>query len=105
MLIPGLIIGLAWSLAILLVIDKGKNPSEAITLSNTLTYGNKLKMVIIYGVPLLVFTIVQIILMVIGTNIGISGFTTFLVYLISLFEIFVFIGLEASVYRQLTEGI
>jgi len=47
-IVPGIVIGIAWSLAVLLVIDKGKNPTGAITLSNNLTYGHKLMMAVIY---------------------------------------------------------
>jgi len=104
-IIPGIIVGLAWSLAVMLVIDKEKNPMEAITLSNNLTYGYKWRMVGIYFIPCVVFTVAQSILMAIGSAIGISGFTGFLVFLTVLFEIFVFIGLQASIYRQLTEGV
>jgi len=39
--IPGIVISIAWSLAIYLVLDKGLNASEAIRVSNKLTYGNK----------------------------------------------------------------
>lgn len=39
--IPGIVIGLSWSLAVLLVIDKELSPMEAINKSNTLTYGKK----------------------------------------------------------------
>jgi len=107
-IIPGIVIGIAWSLAILLVIDKGKNPTEAITLSNNCTYGYKAKMFGIYFLVCLVFTIVQIIVSSIGVatyNSGVIVFTSFLVILSAVFEIFVFIGLQASVYKQLTEGI
>lgn len=38
---PAIVISMAWSLAIPLVIDKDYNPSEAISLSNKLTYGHK----------------------------------------------------------------
>ncbi|MBN2534435.1 MAG: hypothetical protein JXB88_16235 [Spirochaetales bacterium] len=38
---PGIVIALAWSLALLLVVDKELNPLEAINKSNTLTYGKK----------------------------------------------------------------
>jgi hypothetical protein len=41
LLVPGLVIGLAWSLAPLLVIDQGANPTEALRLSNELTSGRK----------------------------------------------------------------
>ncbi len=39
--IPGIVIGLSWSLAVLLVIDKELSPMEAINKSNSITYGKK----------------------------------------------------------------
>jgi uncharacterized membrane protein len=107
-LIPGMVIAIAWSLAILLVVDKGKNPTEAITLSNNCTYGYKAKMFGIYFLVCLTFTLVQVIVSSIGAlvnNDGVVIFTSFLVILSAVFEIFVFIGLQASVYKQLTEGV
>jgi len=106
--IPGIVIGIAWSLAILLVVDKGKNPTEAITLSNNCTYGYKGRMFGIYFLVCLIFTAVQTIVSGIGAatyNSGIIVLTSFLVILSAVFEIFVFIGLQASVYKQLTEGV
>jgi len=104
-IIPGIIVGIAWSLAVILVIDREKNPIESITLSNNLTYGYKWRIFAIYVIPCVVFTVVQTILMVIGYSAGISGFTGFLVFLTVLFEILVFIGLQASIYSQLAEGV
>jgi hypothetical protein len=103
--IPGIVIGLAWCLSLLLVIDKGKNPTEALSLSNDCTYGNKGKMFGIYFLVGLAFYIVQLILMGIGFSARIIGFMAFIVILSALFEIFVFIGLQASVYRQLASDI
>jgi len=103
-IVPGIVIGIAWSLAVLLVIDKGKNPTEAITLSNNLTYGHKLRMAIIYVLTFIAFFIVQSILTAIGAKARIGGFMGLLVFLTMLFEVFVFIGLQASVYRQLAGG-
>jgi hypothetical protein len=39
--IPAIVVALAWSLSILILLDKGVNAAEAIRLSNKLTYGNK----------------------------------------------------------------
>ena len=106
--IPGIVICLAWSLAVLLVVDKGKNPTEAITLSNNCTYGYKGKMIGIYVVVLLLFGIVQLIVFGIGTladNDGTIIFTSFVAILSVVFEVFVFIGLQASIYKQLTVDI
>lgn len=41
LLVPGITIGLAWSLAPLLVLDKGRNPMSALQESNDLTFGKK----------------------------------------------------------------
>ena len=112
LIIPGIVIALAWSLAILLVVDKGKNPTEAITLSNNCTYGYKARMFGIYSLVFLLFFIAQATVNSIGAavdaatyNSEVIFFTSFLVILSVVFEVFVFIGLQASVYKQLTEGI
>jgi len=102
--IPGIVIGLAWCFAALLAIDKGKNPAEAITLSNNITYGNKGRMFGIYFLTILAFFVVQFILTSIGAatrSIGVIGFMGFIVFLTGIFETFVLIGIQASLYRQL----
>ena len=107
-IIPGIVISLAWSLAILLVVDKGKNPTKALVLSNDCTYGYKWKMVGIYLLTYLIFAVPQGILLGIGAaldNENIMIILSIIVFLIALFEGFVFIGLQASVYRQLTEDV
>ncbi len=52
LVIPGMVIGMAWMLAPLLVIDRGMNPTEALQKSNDLTAGKK--WVIFFGVALTV---------------------------------------------------
>jgi hypothetical protein len=104
-IIPGIVISLAWSLTLLLVIDKGKNPTEAITISNNCTYGYKWYMVGIYLLTSLAFVLASIILISIGAATGSGGFIgfmSFLTVLVWIFAIFVFIGIQASIYRQLT---
>ncbi|MDR0494639.1 MAG: hypothetical protein LBG95_03295 [Treponema sp.] len=103
--IPGIVISLAWSLAVLLVVDKGKNPTEAITMSNNCTYGYKGKMIGIYVLTCLLFAIVQMLLGGIGAATENDGFIflmSLIVFLSVIFEIFVFIGLQASIYKQLS---
>jgi hypothetical protein len=63
-----------------LVIDKGKNPTEALTLSNNCTYGNKLMM---FALDFLV------------------GFIAWIPFLGPAVRI----GLQASVYKQLTSKV
>jgi hypothetical protein len=104
--IPGVVIGLAWSMAVLLVIDKGKNPTEALTLSNNYTYGHKRRIFGVYFLTMLVFVIAVMILAGIGEvteNDGVFFAVSLLGFFIMLFMIFVCIGLQASIYKQLVE--
>jgi len=107
-IIPGIVIALAWSLAILLVVDKGKNPTKALVLSNDCTYGYKWKMVGIYLLTCLIFIVPLGILSGIGSaldNDDVWIILSIIMFLIVLFEGFVVIGLQASIYRQLTEDV
>jgi hypothetical protein len=97
-IIPGIIISIAWSLALLLVIDKEKNPTEAITLSNNYTYGNKGRMFCIY---LLVFLVSGIVMVILGLIPILGGI---LVFAVSLLMMFTLVGLQASIYKQLTKN-
>ena len=103
-IVPGIVIGLAWSLALLLVIDKGKRPVDSLALSNSLTYGNKWRMFGIFFITGVIFGIVHSFLLFIGDlsdSIGLGVFISFITFLLGLCEVFIFVGLWASVYRQL----
>jgi hypothetical protein len=103
-IIPGIVISLAWCLSILLVVDKGKNPTEALVLSNNCTYGYKWKMVGIYFLTGLMLGLITMILTLIGVYVE-SDVVHFILYLLlfclMIFWIFIFIGLQASIYKQL----
>jgi len=98
--IPGFIILLAWSFAPLLVIDKGKNPTEALVISNKCTYGNKVNM---FGIYFLFYAVIGIVggllIMLFGK---IHGFLAFLVFLaVAVVAIFGYEGIQARIYKQL----
>ena len=98
-IIPGIVICLAWNLTVLLVVDKGRNPSEAITLSNNCTYGFKWKMFFINLIAGLAFGLVS------GLFGIIPAIGPVLVVLFSLFIMSIFIGIQASIYKQLTANV
>jgi len=111
-IIPGIVISIAWCFAPLLAIDKGKNPSEAITISNNITYGNKGRMFCIIFLPALACSVVSLIFNGIGAGIAyatgfyyILAFTTLISIALSLFFFFIMIGLQASLYKQLAKDI
>jgi uncharacterized membrane protein len=94
-IIPGCVISLAWSLALPLVVDKGKNPTEAISLSNKLTYGNK-------GTIFLANLIISLIVIVAGIILAlIPAVGIVLTFLVLIVSGFVFIGMAAYVYTTL----
>ncbi len=107
-IIPGLVIALAWSLALLLVIDKGKNPTEALSISNNCTYGYKAKIFCIQFLLSLAASVVVSIFMSIGMAAGSSGVMFFMMLLtlaVSIACMFIGIGVQASIYKQLTENV
>ncbi|MDR1618924.1 MAG: hypothetical protein LBS06_07770 [Treponema sp.] len=94
-IIPGYVIAIAWSLSLLLVVDKGKNPTEAISLSNKLTYGNKGAIFLAF----LVLVVVACIAAVIFALIPAIGFI--FTFAVTVLTIFVAIGMEAYIYKVL----
>jgi hypothetical protein len=94
-IIPGYVIAIAWSLSLLLVVDKGKNPTEAISLSNKLTYGNKGTIFLAF----LLLCVAVIIVSVIFSLIPVIG--VILLFAMAILTIFVSIGMEAYIYRVL----
>jgi len=97
--IPGIVIGLSWMFAILLTIDKGKNPSEAISLSNKSTYGNKGRIfcvLFLIGTFFLGLCIIFALIPVVGVILAVAVF---------FFCMFAMIGIQASLYKQLADHI
>ncbi len=98
-LIPGFVIALAWSLALLLAVDKGLNPVEAISKSNNATYGSKATI----WAANLVLGVVVMILSAIFTRI--PGIGPLLVLALVVCAVFVGVGMQAYVYKTLTSDV
>lgn len=92
MIVPGIILSIAYCLATLLVVDKGKGAADAIQLSNRLTYGNKLTIFLAQ----LVLGIAYLILLFIAGKI--HNIVSLIVIILSMP---IFLGLMASIYGQL----
>jgi hypothetical protein len=95
-IIPGYVLAIAWSLSLLLVVDKEKNPVEAISLSNKLTYGHKGAIFLSF----LVLSAAAAIAAVVFALIPVIGFI--LTFAVLVLTIFVTIGMEAYIYKVLT---
>lgn len=93
---PGFVLSIAWSQALLIAVDKEKNPTEAISLSNKVTYGNKGTMFF----ARLIVSIIACILALIFANIS-GGIGVILGIALVLFCAFVNVGIDAYVYKSL----
>lgn len=102
LVIPGIVITIAWSMAIYLLIDKEVNPMEAIKLSNKITYGYK--WTIFFGLLL-----VSIVLLVVVGILGLiaessdSWIYKLLIVIITIGYVPVILGAYAHIYGVLSQ--
>lgn len=102
LVVPGIVLSIAWMIAVFLVIDKEMNPMEAIYKSNELTYGKK-------GT---IFLSLLVIGLIFGVGFGISGlimnksaFIGGIIYIaVMLIYMPVMIGAQSFIYGVLSEG-
>jgi hypothetical protein len=106
--IPGIVLGISWSLAVLLVVDKGQDPIAAIKQSNEATYGKKWTMFfgqfLLSLIMLVVIGIVIGVLYAIGSKSDVMMIITGIVGAI-MFALFasISIGAQAYIYGTLTK--
>lgn len=106
--IPALVLSVAWSFATVLFVDKDLNALEALRESNRLTYGNKWR---IFGTEALVALALCIVMAIIGGIFGIGDVkwleTIGNIIILAIVICFVptMLGIEASIYKQLTTGV
>lgn len=104
LVIPGIVIGIAWSQAILLVLDKGINPINALKVSNDITYGKK---AIIFFGPLLVGLVCLIVPLIVAGILQDISETLAILFLVIVALLFspVMTGVRAYIYGVLSKGI
>ncbi len=103
--IPGIVLSLAWSLSYYFLIEKGKNPMEAIKASNDATYGSKWPMFFVMLVFCIVFGVTFGILGAVCSLIDV-GFITFLVmFALVVLAISIDMAIEASIWKQLKDNV
>ena len=105
MIVPGIVLSIAWSLAYYFLFEKKKNPMQALSASNEATYGSKWTIFFV----LLVFVIAAYIVAGIFTWICAAidvGFITFVVML-AVFAVIMSVGLavDVSFWRQLKDNV
>jgi len=100
LIVPAFIICYAWYFSFLLVVDKGKNPIEAIKTSNEITYGYKWKIFLINAVITLIASVIQGVLTIFDNT-----FASFLIIILTVFQIILMLGIQASMYKQLARDV
>lgn len=105
MIVPGIVLSIAWSLAYFFLFEKKKNPMQAISASNEATYGSKWTMFFV----LLAFVVAAYVTAGIFAWICAAidaGFITFVVMLALVAVIMsVSLAINASFWRQLKDNV
>lgn len=104
LLIPGIVLALSWSLAYYYLLEKGKNPIEALRASNTATYGNKWTMFFINLVFSIAAFIVTWLLNGICAVIGVKIITIIVMLAAVILIASISMALKASYWRQLKDN-
>ena len=104
--IPGIVIAYAWYIAVILFVDKDRSALDALRESNKLTYGNKARIFWIETVLAVAIVLACGIISGIFSigHIGwLEGIGVFLVLLLVIFFVPAMLGVEAVIYKKLTE--
>lgn len=98
MVVPGIVLSIAWSLAIYFVLDRGMNPTASISASNEATYGSKWN---IFGIMI----VIALALMVVGYLIvyifGLVNLQFLGIAIMYILGFSIQVSAHASIYRQL----
>lgn len=101
-IIPGIVISIAWSQAIYLLIDKNMNPTQAITVSNQITYGKKWTIFFAYLILAIAMVIaIWLLVTIFGAIADFLGFLAGLVGYIAFFA--VMMAAAAYTYGELSK--
>lgn len=103
--IPGIVLSLAWSLSYYFLIEKGKNPMEAIKASNDATYGSKWTMFFVSLVVGVLFGIVFGIFQAICNAIGVGFITFVIMFILYVLAISISMAINASFWKQLKDNV
>lgn len=99
MIVPAYVLGVAWSLAILLVLDQKLEPLAALRKSNELTYGNKWTIFFANFLPIFAIFFVA------GIGMAISEYLGGFLYFVGIIAITpISLGISAEIYKKLAKS-
>ena len=103
---PGMVISIAWSFAEILFVDQDKSPMDALCDSNKMTYGNKWRIFWINTLLGLFMMIAALIIIGICAAVDAGWLTVvgaILVVLLAIFFVPAVLGVQAAIYKKLSE--
>lgn len=105
MIVPGIVLALSWALSFYFLIDKGKNPMQAIKASNDATYGNKWTMFFVILVFCIIMAIVYGIFLAICTAISVGFITFVLMFVLIVLTASIRMAIDASFWKQMKDNV
>lgn len=105
MFVPAIVLAISWSLAYYFLIEKGKNPIQAIKASNDATYGSKWTMFFVSLVIGIVVGIVISLLQALCNAINVSVITFIVMFILYVLAISINMAVNASFWKQLKDNV
>lgn len=105
MLAPAVVLAISWSLTYYFLIEKGKNPIQAIKASNDATYGSKWIMFFVSLVIGIVVGIVFSLFQALCNAINVSIITTIVMFILYVLAISINMAVNASFWKQLKDNV
>lgn len=105
MFVPAIVLTFAWSLSYYFLIEKGKNPMQAIKASNDATYGSKWIMFFVSLLFGVMVAVVMAIFQAICTAINVGVITFIVMFVLYVITISISMAINASYWKQLKDNV
>ena len=105
LVVPGIVLSLSWTLSFYFLLDKGKNPIEAIKASNDATYGSKWTMFFVILVFRIIMGIVYGIFLFVCEAIDVAFITFVVMFILLVLAASIAMAIDASFWKQLKDNV
>ena len=105
LVVPGIVLSLSWTLSFSFLLDKGKNPIEAIKASNDATYGSKWTMFFVILVFSIIMGIVYGIFLFVCEAIDVAFITFVVMFILLVLAASIAMAIDASFWKQLKDNV
>lgn len=105
LVVPGIVLSLSWTLSFYFLLDKGKNPIEAIKASNDATYGSKWTMFFVILVFSIIRGIVYGIFLFVCEAIDVAFITFVVMFILLVLAASIAMAIDASFWKQLKDNV